>query len=69
VLKILWDDGGGVKTVSVATLDLATLANYTSYTFSVYHTTGTNLRYSTTLTSPGAGTPAHSLRLRATALG
>lgn len=68
-LNLLWDDGSGVKTISLMTLDLAAVGNYASYTIAVYHTTGTNLRYSTTLVSPGAGTPAHSIRLRATALG
>lgn len=69
ILNLLWDDGSGVKTKPLATLDLSVAGSYATYTASFYHTAGTNLRYSTTLTSPGAGTPAHSIRLRATALG
>jgi hypothetical protein len=65
-VAITWNDGTAAQTATVAPCDLATINNKGNGTYNARVASGTAIQYSTTLTSPGAGTPVHTLYMRAT---
>ena len=63
VVNLSWNDGTAAQTTPLATCNLEAVGNKASGSFA-FISTSSAISYSTTLTSPGAGTPAHTLYLR-----
>ncbi len=68
LVTVAWNDGAAQTFVS-ANLDAGTLNAYLQFSVVVRAAASQNITFTTTLTSPGAGTPAHTLDARIEALG